>query len=85
MSNFTSRFKKQQGLPKVSENEKKLRNALGTAAQVLMQYAKGSNWADMDGKCIWLGEGQGPDLAEKALGIKKDTTPDWKPKGADHA
>ena len=46
--------------------------ALRTASKVLSQYAKGSNWGVVEGRTIWLGEGDGPLLAELALGTKKD-------------
>ncbi len=80
MSNFARKFRRQHELPKPSENEQKLRAALATAARVLTQYAKGSNWATDGERTYWVGLGNGPELAERALGFKPEDDPSWKPK-----
>ncbi len=56
----------------------RLINALRSAAVVLKQYADESNWVVMMGgspdtpEIRWIGKGNGPELAQKVLGIKKD-------------
>lgn len=70
MSNFTRRFKKQGG----ASQDERLLQSLQTQAIALHQYANGSNWAYDHGRWFWLGEANGPELAEKALGIKSEKT-----------
>ena len=50
----------------------RLINAIKSAGMILRHYANEENWANKDGQSIWLGEGNGPELAQKVLGIKKD-------------
>ena len=68
---FKRRMQRQQIGYTPTERERKMLSALQGASHVLREYAKGSNWALMDGKSIWLGEGSGPDLAEMVLGVKR--------------
>jgi hypothetical protein len=64
-------MKRQNGIGySPTERERKMLQALQSASMVLKQYANGSNWANQDGKIIWLGEGDGPDLAQMVLGVK---------------
>jgi len=55
----------------------RLISAVKGAGAVLMHYANESNWASRNGESIWLGEGDGPDLAKKILGIEKKKEPSW--------
>lgn len=57
--------------------------ALQSASMVLKEYANGSNWAIQDGKSIWLGEGDGPDLAVASLGVKSSPKQATKPEEAE--
>ena len=68
MSNFARRFKKQASYE--PPKEVKLLNALRTAAYALQQYAKGTSWAieSETGRVYWIGDGDGPSVAEDALG-----------------
>ncbi len=50
----------------------RLLNAIKSAAIVLLQYANEENWTSKDDRSIWLGAGNGPELAQKVLGTKKD-------------
>ena len=72
MSNFARKFKKQSSYE--PPKEVKMLNALRTAAHALQQYAKGTSWAieSETGRVYWLGDGDGPKIAEDALGIKRD-------------
>lgn len=72
MSGIARRMKRQNGIGYTpTPREAKMLQALHSATYVLREYAKGTNWALMDGRQIWIGEGNGPDLAEMALGVKK--------------
>ena len=51
-------------------HNKTLLNALQSCAQVLRQYADEGNWVDKEDGAIWLGAGNGPQLAQKVLGPK---------------
>jgi len=55
----------------------KLINAVKGAGATLMHYANESNWASRNGESIWLGEGDGPDLAKKILGMEKKKEASW--------
>ncbi len=74
MGSFTRKFQREAGTRQVNHHEKlrKALRALQSAAFILRQYADETNWAQFDGKTIWLGEGNGPELAQKVLGTKKD-------------
>ncbi len=79
MSGFTRKFKRRNGVGySPTDRERRMLQALHSAAFVLKQYADGNNWAEMDGKSIWVGEGKGPDLAVMALGKKTATKPEPK-------
>lgn len=75
MSGFARKMKRQNGVGYTpTPREAKMLQALHSASYVLKQYANTSNWANIDGRTIWLGEGDGPDLAAMALGVKKAPT-----------
>lgn len=75
------RMKRQQIGYTPTERERKMLQALQSASHVLREYAKGTNWAEMEGKSIWIGEGNGPDLAEMVLGVKKKPVLEQKAEG----
>jgi len=59
-------------------SREKLISVVKAAGATLMHYADESNWAlSPNGAHIWLGEGDGPDLAKKILGIEKKKEPSW--------
>ena len=72
MSNAVRKFQRQNGSPHVTPRERKMLAALQTCSRVLHEYAKGTSWALQDDKAIWIGEGNGPELALKCLGIPQD-------------
>lgn len=77
MSNSLARKMKKHGqMNRLMDNQRKILNALRSTAVILKQYATGSNWALVGDRSIWIGEGDGPELAEKALGIKRDEKKD---------
>lgn len=71
MSGFARKMKRQNG-PGYSPTPREARmlQALQSASHVLKQYADGSNWADTTRGSLWVGEGDGPDLARMSLGVK---------------
>ncbi len=75
---FKRRMQRQQIGYTPTERERKMLSALQGASHVLREYAKGTNWALMEGKSIWIGEGSGPDLAEMILGVKQAPKPEQK-------
>ncbi len=75
MSGIARKMKRQNGIGYTpTPREAKMLQALQTSAHVLRQYANGSNWADTARGFLWVGEGDGPELALKALGVKKAPT-----------
>lgn len=72
MSGIARRMKRQNGIGYTpTPREARMLQALQSASYVLKQYANGSNWADTARGFLWVGEGDGPDLAQMALGVKK--------------
>lgn len=73
MSGFSRKVKRQNGVGySPTPREAKMLQALQGASFVLKQYANTSNWTKKDGMPVWLGEGDGPDLAQMAMGVKKN-------------
>lgn len=75
MSGFARKMKRQAIGYTPTPREAKMLQALQSASFVLKQYANGSNWADTSRGFLWVGEGDGPDLAKMALGVKKKPAP----------
>jgi hypothetical protein len=70
MSGFARKMKRQAVGYTPTPREARMLQALQSAAHVLKQYADGSNWADTTRGSLWVGEGDGPDLARMSLGVK---------------
>ncbi len=81
MSGLARKFKRQNGLGySPTDRERRMLQALQTAAMVLKQYANTSNWTKTEsGMPVWLGDGDGPDLAQMSLGTKAVPKPKQKP------
>jgi len=76
MSGIARKMKRQNGIGySPTPREARMLQALQSASYVLKQYANGSNWADTARGFLWVGEGDGPDLAQMALGVKKAPAP----------
>lgn len=77
MGSFARKLKREAGVRQANHHDqlRKVLRALQSAALVLKQYADESNWTLTEGDAglpIWLGEGNGPELAQKVLGVKKN-------------
>lgn len=72
MSGFSRKVKRQNGVGySPTPREARMLQALQGASFVLKQYANTSNWTKTEaGMPVWLGEGDGPDLARMAMGAK---------------
>lgn len=82
MGNIARQFRRNHNIhPKrePTERERKMLQALRSAAAVLKEYAKGENWVKTEKGMLWAGEGDGPDLAEMALGVKTAPRPEKQP------
>jgi len=74
LSGFARKMKRQNGVGYTpTPREAKMLQALHSASFVLKQYANTSNWTKTEaGMPVWLGEGDGPDLAQMVIGVKKN-------------
>ncbi len=85
MGNFARRLRRSHDInPRrpPTDRERKMLQALHSAALVLKEYAKSENWVKTEKGMVWAGEGDGPDLAEMALGAKAAPKPENKPEEA---
>ncbi len=68
---FARKLKRQAIGYTPTPREARMLQALQGASHVLRQYANTSNWTKTEaGLPVWLGEGDGPDLAQMSLGVK---------------
>lgn len=70
--------KRQSEIARLKKEVDELRNAARQLMAGLTEYSKQSNWAtsqgvgDRDGELLWKGEGEGPHVARKFLGLEEE-------------